>query len=115
MELDSGKIGEHTAEIYLKLRGWRIVDKNFSCRFGELDIVAAKDGITAFVEVKTRARGALVSGEESVDYHKQKRLRAAAMLYLQRHTDDTQPRFDVCVVEYEHRDYKVINYIENAF
>ena len=113
--MNSGQSGERTAELYLLQRGYKILARNFRCRFGELDIVAAKDGFLVFAEVKTRRPGALVSGEESVDGRKQHRLTATACFYLRRYPSELQPRFDVIVVEADDGAYQIKNHIENAF
>ncbi len=113
--MNIGQRGERAAELYLQRHGYRILARNFRCRFGELDITAQKDGYIVFAEVKTRARGALVSGEESVDARKQRRLTAAASTYLNRYPSELQPRFDVIVVESGDGAYRIVNHIENAF
>ncbi|MEG0751946.1 MAG: YraN family protein [Oscillospiraceae bacterium] len=114
-ELDTGAMGEHTAELYLRMRGWAILARNFKCRFGEIDIIAENASFIAFVEVKTRAKNALVSGEEAVDLRKQSRLTVTAELYLSQNPSNLQPRFDVVIVERDGREFRVVNYIENAF
>ena len=52
--MELGRIGESLAAVYLEQRGWRIVERNVRFREGEIDIVAARAGVLAFVEVKTR-------------------------------------------------------------
>ncbi len=80
-----GTLGEKVAINYLKKRGYKILDKNYSPRFvsgplrGEIDIIAKKDGIVSFIEVKTLTqncggRTSAISPEEKVDYLKQKKL-----------------------------------------
>ena len=67
--MNIGQRGEKAAELYLLRERYHILARNFSCRFGEIDLAAEKDGYVVFAEVKTRSPGALVSGEESVDAH----------------------------------------------
>ncbi len=110
-----GAIGEHTAEVFLVANGYTVVARNVSCRFGELDRIVRDDRYLVFVEVKTRARDAVVGGEEAVDFRKQEKLRAAAELWLQQNPTELQPRFDVVVVEHERRDFRVKNHLQNAF
>ncbi|MDO4567317.1 MAG: YraN family protein [Oscillospiraceae bacterium] len=110
-----GACGEQAAALWLELRGFKIAARNFNCRFGEIDIVAEKDGYICFVEVKTRAKDAPVSGAEAVDARKQKRLRAAAEFYLQKKPSSLQPRFDLVLVEREGESFTVTDCIENAF
>jgi len=116
MKENIGAIGEQTAAVYLIANGAEIVERNWHCRFGELDIVAADAQYLIFAEVKTRAENSLVSGEEAVDLRKQQKLRNAAEMYLQQNPTDLQPRFDVILVEHnERRDFRVVNHLSNAF
>ncbi len=110
-----GALGEHAAEVFLIANGYEIAARNFSCRYGEIDRVARGEGYLVFVEVKTRAKGAPVEGEEAVDRRKQERLRAAAALWLQQFPTGLQPRFDVIVVEHGARSFRVARHIQNAF
>lgn len=91
----SGRWGEEQAARYLRRRGWRILEQNYRCRFGEIDLVASRLGVLAFVEVKTRKNDAHGEAREFVTQAKQQRLLAAASLYLSEHETDLQPRFDV--------------------
>ena len=90
-----GSWGEDKAANYLRRRGYKILERNFSCRFGEIDIIASKGGYLAFVEVKLRKDAAFAQAREFVDRAKQKRIITAAELWLSRHDLDLQPRFDV--------------------
>ncbi len=90
-----GSWGEDKAANYLRRRGYKILERNFSCRFGEIDIIASKGGYLAFVEVKLRKDAAFAQAREFVDIAKQKRIITAAELWLSRHDLDLQPRFDV--------------------
>lgn len=94
-----GRIGEQTVVDWLLSEGCTIAARNYSVPpYGEIDIIAEKDGITAFVEVKTRKEGAMVSGKAAVTPSKQKKLILAASQYA-----DTHPvgscRFDVAEVD----------------
>ncbi len=93
-----GRIGEEAACAHLVQEGWRIRSRNWACLYGELDVVAEKDGLLAFVEVKARKEGARVSGREAVGLSKQKKLVQAAALYLQQVPSGYTARFDVCEV-----------------
>ena len=79
-----GKEGEDRACAYLETCGYRIVERNFRCRSGEIDIVAAEErgGIICFVEVKTRRGCAFGLPKEAVDRRKQRKLCAAAKYYI---------------------------------
>jgi putative endonuclease len=94
----SGAWGEAQARRYLRLRGWRIVETNYSCRFGEIDLIARRGEILAFVEVKTRKSERYGEAREFVTVAKQQRIVATASMYLQEHPSELQPRFDVIEV-----------------
>lgn len=113
-----GTWGEQQAARYLRLHGYRILDQNFSCRSGEIDIVAKKGNFIAFVEVKLRKNADFAEAREFVTYAKQRRTLAAAGLYLAAHDWDLQPRFDVIEVyapEGESSRKVRINHIIDAF
>ena len=116
-ELNSGAIGEQIAAIYLERKGFKIEEKNFSCKYGELDIVARDKDCIVIAEVKTRKSYAYGYPAEFVTPKKQERLRRAAMEYIG--YKEVEMRFDVIEVTYEmyHGRFliKEINHIENAF
>lgn len=115
MKLTTGKYGEEKAAVYLKDLGYQILERNYSCRYGEVDIIASNDTYILFVEVKTRVANPLVSGVHSVTKNKQARLASTASIYLQLTETNLQPRFDVIEVEFSKDSFKVTNHIENAF
>jgi putative endonuclease len=81
-----GRYGEAVAAKYLELKGWQILDRNWRCRAGELDLVAAPDPDTiVFVEVKTRRSQTCGSGAEAVTPAKLARLRRLAAAWLSQH------------------------------
>ena len=94
-----GKSGEEYAARILRQHGYAILARNFSCRRGEVDIIATIGDIIVFAEVKTRRQNSMVSGAEAVTPGKQRKIIAAALFYLQGHPCDLQPRFDVLCVE----------------
>lgn len=110
-----GNMGEAFAAEYYKKLGYSITAQNYTCRGGEIDIIAENGEYIIFVEVKTRSEKALYSPKEAVDYKKQKRLCIAAMKYLDENESEKQPQFDVFeAYVHNNRIYKV-NRIENAF
>ena len=111
-----GNLGEDTAAEYLRRRGYDILDRQWRCRYGELDIVArSPDGTVCFVEVKLRRDGSMIPPREAVGYHKQERLRNAALSWLDEHETDAPARFDVAEV-YAFPDGSVrLEYLEDAF
>ena len=91
--------GEKTAERYMRKAGYRIRDRRWRCKEGEIDLVAEKGGEVVFVEVKTRASDAFGGALVAVDDCKAARLRAAAYVYLNRHSLWDRPfRIDVIAV-----------------
>ncbi len=113
-----GDWGEALAAEYLEARGCRIVEKEWRCRFGEIDLIAEKDGMLLFVEVKLRTNLQYGMPREYVTAKKQEKLRAAALLYLSMHGLDVPTRFDVAEVYTDaHHSARStrIEYIENAF
>lgn len=94
-----GREGEDFAAESLVRDGYVILARNWHSRFGEIDIVAQKGGIIAFVEVKTRAERAMVSPAESVTRSKMTKIIRTALCYLEENPADLQPRFDVFCIE----------------
>ena len=110
-----GDIGEQAVCDYLTSGGWRIATRNFTVRGGEIDIIAEKDDIIAFVEVKSRDENAMDSGFLAVTKTKRTRIIKTAQHYLYKHECDLQPRFDVAAVKIINSQVNSIDYIENAF
>lgn len=80
-----GKLGEDIACRFLKMHKYRIIDRNFRSRFGEIDIIAMdKRKILVFIEVKARTNDSFGLPEESVIYSKRQKLIKTALFYLQR-------------------------------
>lgn len=96
--ISKGAAGEVLAARFLREAGYTLLCANYRCRFGEIDIIATDDEYIAFVEVKTRAQDALYAPREAVTAQKQERIRKTALLFLQEHPTDLQPRFDVIEV-----------------
>ena len=113
-----GRWGEERAANYLKRRGRRILDSNYSCRFGEIDLIAEKQDTVAFVEVKMRKGDSFAQAREFVTAAKQKRIRATAALWIAQEQTERQPRFDVIEVYAPYGEktlFPRIHHIENAF
>ena len=110
------RIGEDLAATYLARRGWRVVGRNVRCgRAGELDIIAERAGVLAFVEVKTRRGAAFGSPGEAVTWRKQQRIRVLARAYLARvRPRAASIRFDVIEVHAAPFGHRIIH-LEGAF
>ena len=114
----TGKWGEDQAEKYLRKKGYRTIERNFFCRFGEIDLIVSDRTYLVFVEVKTRKSSEFAEAREFVGAGKQRRVRAAASMWLSSHETELQPRFDVIeIYGTEDMPYRKlqIRQIENAF
>jgi len=94
----SGRAGEETARRYLQERGYRIVARNWSCRFGEIDLIARDGDTLVFVEVKARTRNGFGGPEAAITPAKRERLIAAARVYLGEVGTELPIRFDVVAI-----------------
>ncbi len=110
-----GLEGEKRVANYLRRQGFTVIKQNYTCRFGEIDIIAQNNEYILFVEVKTRKENSLVSGVEAVDAFKQNRIFKTANDYLSKAECELQPRFDVAVVTVSNNNEYKLRYIKNAF
>jgi len=115
-----GAKGEEIAARYLKKKGYRIIERNFRTRIGEIDIIAEHDRELVFIEVKTRTDVLFGSPFESVTPQKQKQLSKVALDYMNKmDCHDLPARFDVVGIEIREeggsaKDVK-IDLLQNAF
>jgi len=93
--LKQGKDAETACCDFLKSRGLKLIEKNFSCRQGEIDIIMTEQKILVFVEVRFRKSSSFGGGLESITPSKQNKLRKTAELYLQQNNQYKNARFDV--------------------
>ncbi len=99
LDPDVGREGEALAVAYLKKMGYRIVERNYRCQLGEIDIIAVEKKTICFIEVKTRTSEGYGSPEMSVNTRKQSKLAKVALWFLkERHVEDTSARFDVVAI-----------------
>ena len=97
---DTGNLGEKFARDFLKKRGYRIVETNYRCPQGEIDIVARHKDTLAFIEVRTKTSLEFGSPEESITSTKRNHLRTVAYHYQQSHRNLPQQwRIDFVAVE----------------
>lgn len=103
---------EQIIRAYMEQRGYTILEMNFRCRQGEVDIIAKDNKYLVFVEVKFRSDTDKGYPEDAVDYRKQRRICKAAEYYMYSHgmNEYTPVRFDVAGILYDE-----IRYTENAF
>lgn len=110
-----GRLGEDMAAEFLRKKSYTIVQRNFRFARGEIDIVASKDNVLIFVEVKTARGKAFGAPELWVDERKQKQIGMVAEKYLQETgAGDQDCRFDVIAIDLNETEPE-IRHIENAF
>jgi len=117
--LKQGEDAEAACCNYLRSQGLKLVDKNFSCRQGEIDIIMLDKKMLVFVEVRFRKNNAFGGGLESITATKQAKLRKTAELYLQQNKQHKNARFDVVSMSKNnqtsnHKQY-IFDWITNAF
>lgn len=94
-----GNLGEDYACEVLAALGYELMERNFRSRFGEIDIIAKKDGFLCFIEVKTRGENAMGRPAAAVTVSKQRKILKTSEYYITLHQreiqrQDLQPRFD---------------------
>lgn len=96
----TGAAYEQCAAQYLKQKGYHILEQNFRCRQGEIDLIARDGEYLVFVEVKYRRDTRMGEGSEAVDGRKQRRITDCARYYLYCHREyqDSPCRFDVVTI-----------------
>jgi len=113
-----GRIGEEEARNFLIKNNYSIIKSNYTCKCGEIDLIAEKDDYIVFVEVKTRTNANYGFPVESITFRKRKSIIKSAKVFLhQRKAEDSSVRFDVIEVltGNEKEANCNINHIENAF
>jgi len=111
-----GAFGEELAQNYLKTQGYKIIDKNFRCKLGEVDIIAEDKGCIVFVEVKTRSSLAFGLPKNAIGARKKANLTKVASAYLKNSGfTDKSARFDVVSILITDKDGTQIELIKNAF
>ena len=113
--LELGKKGEILAKEYLEEKDYEILDENWITGKLEVDLIALKDKVIVFIEVKTRTGNFFGEPEDFVNSRKQQLLVAAAdeYIYLMEHKGDI--RFDIVAVLFDKKNNFTIKHIEDAF
>ena len=115
-----GKKGEALAEKYLDDKGFRIIQRNYRCKIGEIDLICEKDKVLVFCEVKSRRSIAFGIPAEAIDSKKIRHIRRVASWFLtqkmciNRLYSDYDMRFDVVEAVFVNEEYE-LNHVENAF
>ena len=113
-----GAWGEAAAAEFLRRKHYKITASGYSCRYGEIDLIAENWRYIVFVEVKLRRSARFALAREYVDRGKQDRIRTTAQMYLSQYPSRKQPRFDVIEIyapEGMETVRPVINHMEDAF
>jgi putative endonuclease len=110
-----GREGERVAERYLVKKGYRVVERNYRCRGGEVDLIVLDQRVVVFVEVKTRTKHGFGSPLEAVEPRKQRRMILAAQLFLlEKKLHGRDARFDVVGISWPGVQ-PVVEHVQNAF
>lgn len=113
---ETGILGEKIASNFLKKRGYRILETNYRCPYGEIDIVAQQKDCLVFIEVRTKKSLGFGTPEESINRTKKEHMRATANYYLQTHENLFQLwRIDMVAIELNQAGKPLrVELIENA-
>lgn len=110
-----GRYGEQLVAQYLATNGYQIIETNWRCSVGEIDIVAQKENTLVFVEVRSRHAENTEPSFESVNKRKQAKLAALANAYIDAHNlDETEWRIDVIGVAMPRSGKAIIEHVEDA-
>ena len=113
--MKSGRFGEEMARIFLAKQGYEVLELNWRCRYGELDLICRDQQAVIFVEVKTRNTATLETPAEALNQRKQTKLIKSASLFLSQHRLwHAQSRFDLVSVYFQTHHCQV-DHVPNAF
>ena len=96
--MSRGDAAEALAAAFLEARGFSVVERNYRCKFGEVDIIARSGAMTVFIEVRARKSSSFGGAAESITAAKRKKVITAARHYLTSHRLDCACRFDVVLL-----------------
>jgi putative endonuclease len=113
--LDLGRKGESLAKTHLENSGYEILDENWTFGKAEVDLIAYKDRVIIFAEVKTRSSNAFGEPEDFVDARKQKLLVEAADEYIYLMDHQGEVRFDIISILFDKNKNYILKHIEDAF
>ena len=111
-----GLLGEETALAYLSGRGYRLLERNYRCNLGEVDLIMLDGHILVFIEVNARRSERYGEPQEAVGSVKQARIRRLAEHYLLcKGREECQPRFDVVTVRFKKSGRHIVDHFIDAF
>ncbi len=115
----TGQCGEDIAAEYLIKKGYKIIQRNYKNKTGEIDIIAKHKGDLIFIEVKTRSSDKFGTPKEAVTYYKKQKIVGCAKVYLMQHPTELNIRFDVIEVYGRFLDgnfeFDKLNHLEYVF
>lgn len=112
--ITKGSIGENMAVEYLISKGYKILDRNYRTKIGEIDAIAIISGILVFVEVKSRTNINYGYPCEAVNWKKQDKILRSSFIYM-KHKKLTKHQVRYDIIEVYLSEKTKINHIENAF
>jgi putative endonuclease len=112
---DLGRYGENLAKAHLEAAGYEVLDVNWRHGKAEIDLIAYKDKVIIFVEVKTRSGNGFGEPEDFVDIRKQRLLSGAADEYIYLKDHQGEVRFDIIAILFKNETNYKLNHIEDAF
>ncbi len=112
---DIGSIGEQAAVDFLLSNGYAILERNWRTGNLEVDIIALKDNVLAFVEVKSRSENFLVAPQNAVTKTKQRNIISAAGRFVERYGREEEVRFDIISVVLRQGNVVDLEHIESAY
>ena len=109
--IETGKIGEEEAVKFLKKNKYKIIERNFRTKFGEIDIIAKKGKEIFFIEVKTRKTISFGYPEESVDGRKLNKIKKVALYYIQKNKIKNPFKFEIIsiLIKDDRKEFKIIS------
>jgi putative endonuclease len=111
--VDTGRKAEAAARVYLEMRGYQILEQNWRLPSHEIDIIASKDNVVHFVEVRYRARNEQGSGFDSITASKVKKMQKAAWAWVDE--NKYKGEYVLSAVEVASPNYVILGFIENVF
>jgi putative endonuclease len=109
--ITQGNIAENKACQFLEKQGLTLIEKNYRCRSGEIDLIMQDNQELVFIEVRYRAKNDFGSALDSIDQHKIQKIISAASHYVSKHNSDQPMRFDVVGFDASLKP----NWVANAF
>lgn len=109
---DTGRKAEAAAKVYLEMRGFEIIEQNYRRANCEIDIIARKDGVIHFVEVRYRARDDQGSGFDSITSSKLKQMRRAAWTWVEEYK--WRGEYVLSAIEVSGQQFAIMGFIENV-